>query len=226
VIRRELKDQPSPEKFNGHSTDEPVHYHEGMKKWLENLAYHRRKPGSNSAKDSEAVYKDYFPEIAFQLRLLGGTNHQIAVTCGVTPVTINEWARPGSKTFKPAFYEAMMAGGEMADAKVAESMYHKAIGYSHSDEKLFYDREIGVVRAKTTKHYPPDSAAGVFWLTNRQKGRWHNRVSTEVTGVDGQPLSPPTLIIQGMPAPRHPAALERDQQRINGEHKGNGHIPE
>jgi hypothetical protein len=54
------------------------------------------------------------------------------------------------------------------------------------------------MRAEYTEHYPPDTAAGIFWLTNRQKHLWKQRQSNELTGVDGQPLTPPSITINGV----------------------------
>lgn len=211
--RRPLSDVPNPERYNGHGPmDEPVHYHEGTRQWLESLA--RRRSQTHQTR-GRGEYREFFPEMCYQLRLMGATNPMIAACCHVSEQLLAEWVRPGSEKYKPELYQAMMAGAELADARVAEAMWHKAIGYTHPDEKLFYDKDIGVVRAKTLKHYPPDAQAGVFWLTNRQRGKWTNRVVNEMTGVDGQPLAAPQLIIQGV-STRHPAALERDLQRANG----------
>jgi hypothetical protein len=54
-----------------------------------------------------------------------------------------------------------------------------------------------------TKVVPPDTGAGIFWLTNRQKKYWKQRVSAEVTGEDGAPLVPE-------PAPRDMARAVLD----------------
>ena len=35
------------------------------------------------------------------------------------------------------------------------------------------------VTVKYTEHYPPDTTALVFWLKNRQRGRWRDKVEPE-----------------------------------------------
>jgi hypothetical protein len=35
------------------------------------------------------------------------------------------------------------------------------------------------VTVKYTEHYPPDTTALVFWLKNRQRGRWGDKVEPE-----------------------------------------------
>lgn len=160
--------------------------------WLETMsdAY---TPAYRSRNDVK--YRDHFPEMVFQLRLMGASNRMIANACNVSEVTINDWTNNHHKMI-PIFSEAMRRGAELADARVAESMYHRAIGYSHPDEKIVVTRDEGVVAVPIVKHYPPDASAGIFWLTNRQKGLWHNRVTSEMTGPDGQALMPPQLIVQ------------------------------
>jgi hypothetical protein len=32
----------------------------------------------------------------------------------------------------------------------------------------------------TTKHYPPDTAAAIIWLKNRQPERWRDKIEQEV----------------------------------------------
>jgi hypothetical protein len=59
----------------------------------------------------------------------------------------------------------------LADAEVAEKLFHRAKGYSHPEIKVFcHDGDItthGVV-----KHYPPDTRATIAWLRNRRKQNW------------------------------------------------------
>ncbi|EFB1429709.1 terminase, partial [Escherichia coli] len=35
------------------------------------------------------------------------------------------------------------------------------------------------------KYYPPDTTAAIFWLKNRQKDKWRDKVDHELTGKDG-----------------------------------------
>ena len=53
-------------------------------------------------------------------------------------------------------------------------MYQRACGYTHPEEQLFQFRG-EVIRAKTTKHYPPDTEAAKFWLRNRHPGKWRDK---------------------------------------------------
>lgn len=83
------------------------------------------------------------------------------------------------------FLNAVQAGLDMADELVAISMFRRAIGYSHPEEKIFYDSERGkAVRVKTIKHYPPSEQAGTFWLKNRQPDKWREKVEPDDADTD------------------------------------------
>jgi hypothetical protein len=58
---------------------------------------------------------------------------------------------------------------------------NRAIGYSHPDVKIIFregDKE--PVYAPFVKHYPPETAAAIFWLKNRQPERWRERHEVKV----------------------------------------------
>lgn len=67
-------------------------------------------------------------------------------------------------------------------------MFERAIGYSHPEEKVFCNNGEVIVH-KTTKHYPPDTQAGIFLLTNRQRSRFRDKKDLEHTGKDGGPVA-------------------------------------
>lgn len=71
----------------------------------------------------------------------------------------------------------------MADDLVEASLFSRAVGYSHPDEKLYLiDNKIE--RAKTTKHYAPDTTAAIFWLKNRQPDKWRENYQFDVHDMD------------------------------------------
>lgn len=82
----------------------------------------------------------------------------------------------------PAFSKAIQRGKAKADAKVVESLFHRACGCSHPEEKIFcyeINGKIKITRVKTTKHYPPDTAACFIWLKNRCG--WRDKTEIEQT---------------------------------------------
>jgi hypothetical protein len=45
-----------------------------------------------------------------------------------------------------------------------------------------------VTRVKVVKHYPPDTAACIFFLCNRDKDNWKQKNQIEHTGAGGGPI--------------------------------------
>jgi hypothetical protein len=76
----------------------------------------------------------------------------------------------------PEFAAALKQGREIADATAAERLFQRAIGFSHEVEKVVQSG--GKPTVKYTEHYPPDTTL-VFWLKNRQRGRWRDKVEAE-----------------------------------------------
>ncbi|KKN73453.1 hypothetical protein LCGC14_0400280 [marine sediment metagenome] len=106
-------------------------------------------------------YKRTYNEQAYKLCLLGATDAVLADFFEVNEDTINEW-----KKVHPKFSESLKKGKIQADAEVAERLFLRAKGYEHPEDKIFCtDGEVTIV--KTTKHYPPDTAAAFIWLKNR-----------------------------------------------------------
>ena len=127
-------------------------------------------------------YKDEYAHLARKFCLLGATNPQLAEFFDVSVTTIDNWLAS-----KPEFLGAVKEGREYADAHVGESLYQRACGYSHPEEKIFC-KDGEVTRVETIKHYPPDPTSLVFWLKNRRRDLWTDR--QEVTGADGKALIP------------------------------------
>jgi len=81
----------------------------------------------------------------------------------------------------PEFSEAIKRGREEHDKKVEQSLFERAMGYEHPEEKIFNDQG-KILRAQTIKHYPPDSTAMIFWLKNRQPEKWRDKKNIDVDG--------------------------------------------
>lgn len=121
-------------------------------------------------------YKEEYAEQAYKLCLLGATDKQLADFFQVDEVTINRW-----KESQPEFCKSLKRGKEEADAVIAHSLYHRAKGYEHPEDKIFNDDGQAMV-VPTIKHYPPDTTACIFWLKNRQRDKWRDKVETEHSG--------------------------------------------
>ena len=127
-------------------------------------------------------YQPEYNEQAYKFCLLGATDRRLAELFEVSEVTLNAW-----KKERPDFLKSLKAGKEIADAEVANSLYQRALGYSHPEDDIrAVNGEIVVTR--TIKHYPPDTAAATLWLKNRQPSVWRDKVETALTGADGGPI--------------------------------------
>jgi hypothetical protein len=119
------------------------------------------------------------PKMLAQAKFLarrGCTDRDLAEFFGVDEKTINTW-----KAKHPEFLQSLKAGKHESDTAVERSLYERAMGYSHPEDKIFqYDGKPLVV--PTVKHYPPDTVAAIFWLKNRRPERWREKVEHEVNG--------------------------------------------
>ncbi len=111
-------------------------------------------------------YREIYIKQAHKLCLLGATDKDLADFFGVSEQTINNW-----KKNHPEFLESINRGKLIMDARVAESLYKLATGYSHPAEHVSnYRGEITIT--DIVKHYPPSVRACIFWLRNRQPEKW------------------------------------------------------
>lgn len=132
-------------------------------------------------------YKDDFPEQARKLCLLGAKDSEIAEFFGVAESTLNLW-----KLEHPAFSESLKEGKRFADAVIAESLFHRAKGYSHPDVHVSnYQGEITIT--PLTKHYAPDPTSMIFWLKNRRPDLWREKPEPD-NGED--PVLPVKIVVQ------------------------------
>jgi len=113
-----------------------------------------------------SLFKESFVADVEKLSTCGLTDVELAEYFKVDVSTINNW----KKSF-PQFFESIKKGKNVADGKVIQSLYNRALGYSHPDVNISnYKGEITVT--PIIKHYPPDVASCIFWLINRQRTEW------------------------------------------------------
>lgn len=123
-------------------------------------------------------YREEFVEQARQLVHLGATDANLAAFFKVSVVTLNAW-----KLKYPEFLKSLQVTKEEADRLVEQSLYKRAMGYTHEETDLRVIKG-KLVATPTLKHYPPDSTALIFWLKNRQPNRWRDKVDMVHEGGD------------------------------------------
>ena len=141
-------------------------------------------------------YKSEYVEQATKLCMLGMTDAEMAAFFDVSESTLNLW-----KDGHPEFSEAIKKGKANADADVASRLFHRAMGYDHPEDDI---RAVNgeIVITPTIKHYPPDTTAAIFWLKNRQRDKWRDRVEQEHTGKDGGPIETVTRVTRTIIDPK------------------------
>lgn len=142
----------------------------------------RKDPSDLQKRGRKTRYRAEFVEQTYKLCLLGATDEELSDFYGISPQTLANW-----KARHPKFLGAIKRGKVQADAEVAEKLRHRAMGYSHPEEKIFQN-DGKIIRAETTKHYPPDTQAASLWLRNRQPGKWRDKQQLEHTGLDDGPI--------------------------------------
>lgn len=127
-------------------------------------------------------WRDEYASMAKKACQLGATDQDLAEMFSVSLRTISYW-----RSSKPEFSEALHLGKEVADKRVEQALYNRALGYSHEDTDI---RVVdgAIMETPMIKHYPPDTTAAIFWLKNRKPAEWRDKVQQEITGADGGPI--------------------------------------
>lgn len=144
-------------------------------------------------------YREEYNELAYEYCLLGHTDAELAKAFEVDETTINNW-----KLRYPEFFESIKRGKEIADSKVAASLYHRALGYSHPDVeiKVVSDGQglgSSIEKVDVIKHYPPDPTSAIFWLKNRQPKKWRDKQEHGFTDEEGKDVKPVINIYNSAP---------------------------
>lgn len=130
-------------------------------------------------------YQPEFAEQARKLCLLGATDQEIADFFEVDVRTVYRW-----KGDHDEFCQALKAGKDEADNRVERSLYQQAIGYEQDEVKIFMPAQAEApVYAPYRAKVAPNVTAAIFWLKNRRRGEWRDKVETELTGPDGGPIT-------------------------------------
>lgn len=121
-------------------------------------------------------YKPEYAKQAGKLCALGATDRELAGFFEVDEKTINTW-----KEKHPEFLLSLKDAKEELDSRVERRLFERAMGYSHPEDKIFNNNGEELV-VPTTKHYPPDTTAAIFWLKNRRKEQWRDKLEHEHSG--------------------------------------------
>lgn len=123
----------------------------------------------------------------------GYTCEEIASELGIAKKTLYAW-----RNKHPELRIALKEGRDFADMKVEESLYHRALGYKVTEKRTIIgtNPDGGQQAAKIEiieKELPPDPAAMIFWLKNRNPSLWRDHPTN--MNVDDKPM-----IVDDIPA--------------------------
>ena len=114
-------------------------------------------------------YQSVLAGLAEKFTLMGATDLELAGLLGISERTLNTWKRR-----HPEFLQSIKRGKANADANVVKALYHRATGYEATEITTTDARGRITTHTRVLKHYPPDTAAAIFWLKNRQRKHWRD----------------------------------------------------
>jgi hypothetical protein len=84
-------------------------------------------------------------------------------------------------------------GCQGGDNRVERSLYNRAVGHTFDSVKVFCSKDGVVTKVPIKEHVPPDVAAQIFWLKNRDPAHWRGAWQLERTlgkyVISDQPMS-------------------------------------
>lgn len=144
-----------------------------------------------------SAYKAEYAKQAEKLCLLGATDQEIADFFEVNVRTVYRW-----KGQYPGFCQALKAGKDQADERVERSLYQQAIGYEQDEVKIFMPAGAeSPVYAEYRAKVAPNVTAAIFWLKNRRRNEWRDRIDHASDPTDPMP-APQFIVMPVEPAKR------------------------
>ena len=108
---------------------------------------------------------------------------EIAHNMGINRCTLYEWRREF-----PTIANALKNGRAVADRKVENALFNRAIGSDVTEVKVTEGKD-GKSVVTATKHIPADVTACIYWLKNRKPDVWNDRKTVTVE-ADLEALEP------------------------------------
>ena len=137
---------------------------------------------------SKGKFNDVKDDIISYIRE-GDSNILACKKVGISKETFYTWIND-----KPDFYDSLKkARKEFRETIVQtleQSLWKRAAGYEIEESKNEYrtlkdGRKVLVKSSKITKHFPPDTGALIFALTNLDPENWKNRQDNRLSVDDG-----------------------------------------
>lgn len=107
----------------------------------------------------------------------GLTDEQIANNIGISRSTLFEWRKNNQD-----ISNALKKGKEIVDIEVENALLKRALGYTITLKEQKVDKDGCIHDLQKDVHIPADTTAQIFWLKNRRKMQWRDKVEYENTG--------------------------------------------
>jgi hypothetical protein len=104
---------------------------------------------------------------------------QIAKNMGIGEATLYRY-----KANYPEIKEALRKGKEVVDIEVENAMLKRALGYTITINEQKVDKDGCVHDLKRDVHIPGDVTAQIFWLKNRRRQQWRDKVEYEANNEE------------------------------------------
>lgn len=109
----------------------------------------------------------------------GLTEEQIANNIGISRQSLWEW-----KKKEVDILNALKKGKEVVDIEVENALLKRALGYTITLKEQKVDKDGCVHTLEKDVHVPGDTTAQIFWLKNRRKQQWRDKVEVETNGEE------------------------------------------
>lgn len=112
----------------------------------------------------------------------GLTEVDIANNIGISTVTLWDW-----KNKHPNVSNALKKGKEVADIRVENALYKRAVGYDTVEKKTILNSDGSIAQTiEQVKHIAPDTTAQIFWLKNRRPELWRDKMIVDANVNDDE----------------------------------------
>ena len=109
----------------------------------------------------------------------GLTEEQIAKNIGISRQSLWKW-----KEKEVDILNALKKGKEVVDIEVENALLKRALGYTITLKEQKIDKDGCVHDLEKDVHIPGDTTAQIFWLKNRRKQQWRDKVEVETNGEE------------------------------------------
>lgn len=132
------------------------------------------------------LYKKEYCDQAYRLCLIGATDKELASFFCVSESTVNKW-----KVDHKEFSESIKGGKEIADMEIVHELYKGAKDKVVTEQQAFKVKSVSwdakgrrcekesIEVVDIEKTIPADFRNQQFWLKNRQKEHWRDKVEVD-----------------------------------------------